>query len=153
MTIRLQTARGTNIPNAQDSEISSFDRNWAEKLPEKYRNADFRTGLSPKYNCHGLTFASRRTKVYDAGFISVILSDDQYLEIQREQEVKAGDIVVYYGDDGDPTHSGIVVSNSPPPLHVPLVLSKWGSGPEVIHRLHDVPPVYGANHRFFRCQL
>ena len=160
MTIRLQTAKATDIPNLQFSEVSAYERNWSASLPRKYPDVRFRTKVSPIYNCHGLTFASHRTRIPDPPSIAVILNDDRYVLIKEHGDVKPGDVVIYYGDDGDPTHSGIVLENVPPvllmdqpPVYNPLILSKWGSAGEAIHQLRDVPPVYGGNHQFYRCEL
>jgi hypothetical protein len=149
--IRLQTALKHDIPNLQFSEISAFERNWAADLPTHYPEATFRTALCARYNCHGLTFASRRTRIAEGSSIALIRVHDNYDEIER-RAVLPGDLVVYYDDDGDATHSGIVVANEEP-LFVPIIVSKWGSGPEAIHRYFDVPQVYGTNHVFLRCQV
>ncbi len=148
--IRLQTASRNDIPNIQRSEISAFERNWAEDLPAKYLTTTIRTDVSALYNCHGLTFASRRTRIEEFSSIALILRDDKYEEVPREQALP-GDIVIYYDDSGDLTHSGLVVLNEPP-LN-PLICSKWGNGPEFVHGLYNVPSVYGADHRFYRCRL
>jgi hypothetical protein len=160
MTIRLQTAKATDIPNLQFSEVSAYERNWSGSLPSKYPEVVFRTDVSGTYNCHGLTFASRRTRIPDSPSIALIINHDRYELIKDHRDVKPGDVVIYYGSDGDPSHSGIVLENTPPvlledtpPVYSPLVLSKWGSGPEAIHSLRDVPSLYGENHQFFRCRL
>jgi hypothetical protein len=89
-----------------------------------------------------------------------MLNDDRYVTIKEHRDVKPGDVVIYYQDDGDPSHSGVVLENAPPvlledvpPVYNPLILSKWGSAGEAIHRLRDVPAIYGGNHQFFRCEL
>jgi hypothetical protein len=150
-SIALQTALGTDIENEQGTEISAFERNWSVRLAQDHPNAKFRTGLSPTYNCHGLTFASRRTRIWDVSLIQLILREDLFEEIKEQHHVLPGDIVIYRDYNGDATHSGIVADNVGP-LFIPRVVSKWGSGPETFHALHDVPPVYGANHQFFRCR-
>jgi len=150
MIIRLQTAAGRDIPNAQDTEISTYERNWGAELPHAHPDADVFPGMSPTYNCHGLTFASRRTKITDPDAIARILMDDRYDQIDR-REARPGDVIIY-SRDGEPTHSGIVVENEPD-LFVPWIWSKWGNGPEVLHKYHDVHPVYGTDHRFLRCRL
>ncbi len=147
--IRLQTALRRDIPNLQLVEISAFERNWAADLPLSYKTVIFRTGLCPRYNCHGLAFASRRTRIPDGESVKAIRNDDGYVEVERHKALP-GDVVVYYGQDGDASHSGIVVANEGP-LYIPLIVSKWGSGPEVIHSLYDVPPLYGRNTVFLRC--
>jgi hypothetical protein len=84
---------------------------------------------SRKYNCHGLTFASRRTWIEAPAEIAKIIKDDEYEEVPFDR-VLAGDIAVYYVD-GDAEHSGLVVSVND--LKVPIVLSKWGACHEVVH--------------------
>jgi len=149
--IRLQTASRNDIPNTQRSEISAFERNWAADLSARYAPATIRTEVSASYNCHGLTFASRRTRIEEFSSLALILKDDKYEEVSRKQALP-GDIVIYYDNNGDLTHSGLVVLNDPP-LYIPLICSKWGNGPELVHGLYNVPSVYGADHRFYRCRL
>lgn len=149
--IRLQTSKGREIPNNQDFEIPAYQRNWVADLPGLYPRNKIRIALSPTYNCHGLTFASRRTQV-DPSSIKMILEDDAYVELERRQALP-GDIIIYASEDGDITHSGIVVANEPP-LYSPMVCSKWGLGPEMIHLFTDVHPMYGlSNMSFYRCRL
>lgn len=88
---------------------------------------------SRKYNCHGLTFASRRTWIWKPSEIQKILMDDDYQSVELK-DVLPGDIAVYL-QNGDPEHSGIVVEAG----YVPLILSKWGAAHEVIHRVNDCP--------------
>ncbi len=79
------------------------------------------------------------------------MSDDKYDEVKLGQ-VMAGDIVVYYSEEGDPNHSGIVVEAGGE-LLVPMICSKWSNAGEYIHGLRDCPSLYGPNFRFFRCAL
>src|SRR2546430_14604689 len=84
-----------------------------------------RTDPNPRYNCHGLTFASRRTCVLDENEISRILQEDGYEPVGREA-VLPGDIAVYYSNNGSSIdHSGIVVSAPEGPGGVPMICSKW----------------------------
>jgi uncharacterized protein YijF (DUF1287 family) len=78
-----------------------------------------------------------------------LLADDGYKEVTIG-DCRVGDIVVYY-KDGEAAHTGVVVDNDAA-VRVPIVWSKWGSGPEVRHALFDVPTVYGTHHRFFTCK-
>ena len=149
MAIRLETSQRRGIENHQDSELTRLDLNWARDIASSYPNAQPRTLPSATYNCHGLTFASRRTRVIKSAALAVILHDDEYHEVQLSA-AKAGDIVVYYSDTGDPNHSGIIVEAGPP-LAVPIVCSKWGHAGEFVHGLLDCPPIYGPITRIFRC--
>jgi hypothetical protein len=102
----------------------------------QYSRADHRpVGPSRKYNCHGLTFASRRTWIDKALEVRKILQDDEYRVVQPA-DVLPGDIVVYYVD-GDAEHSGLVVDKGD--IAGPVILSKWGFCHEVIHRIRECP--------------
>lgn len=149
MAIRLETSRRTGIDNHQDSELSAYHVNWARDLAARYPRAQPRTEQSPCYNCHGLTFASRRTRIEKSSGIQRILMDDDYHEILMK-DVLPGDIVIYYSETGDPNHSGVVVEFRPP-LLVPIICSKWSNAGEFIHGLRDCPTIYGPEIRFYRC--
>lgn len=149
MAIRLETSQRTGIDNHQDSELTASIVAWAKKLSRQFPSARRRTDASAGYNCHGLTFASRRAWVYRGRDLQRILADDQYAEVELPS-VLAGDIVIYRGDDGDFNHSGIVVEAGGD-LIVPLVCSKWAHAGEYIHALRDCPAVYGPHTTFFRC--
>lgn len=151
MSIRLETSKKTGIKNYQDFDISAQNKLWCGSLPKKHPLAQFRTLESPLYNCHGLTFASRRTKIVDDWAIKQILQDDAYQEIMISG-VLAGDVVLYLGNSGDPNHSGIVVE-VPRLAAYPIICSKWGFAGEVVHSLTDVPLMYGPRHKFYRCRL
>jgi hypothetical protein len=97
----------------------------------------FRMESSVAFDCHGLTFASRRTSISDSAEIRKILRHDGYRQIDAAN-VTPGDIVLYV-DDGDVAHSGIVVSV--PKDAPPLILSKWGKGPEALHPV-DICPTF-----------
>ena len=151
LEIRLETSKRRRIENEQDTEICGYSINWYRRLAKRHPNAKQRTDISAVYNCHGLTFASRRTRIIGRAIIDRIIEDDKYREIEL-QDVMPGDIVVYYSDDGDPNHSGIVVTPKIQ-INVPWVCSKWGGGGEFIHSIDDHPKTYGPNKIFFRCTL
>src|SRR5690242_18488233 len=100
MSIRLETSQRSGIPNHQDTEISKFHLNWSKQIKTMHLKAIERTKPSPLYNCHGFTFACRRTRVETNLSIQTILMDDKYEEVRLEH-VLAGDIVIYYSDEGD----------------------------------------------------
>lgn len=149
IVIRLETSQRRGIDNGQDSKISCFERNWAKDWMKMFPRIKKRTEPSPVYNCHGMTFASRRTKICKSSSINDILQDDKYEEI-ASNDVLPGDIVIYYSDLGDPNHSGLVVENGG---LMPLICSKWGNGGEFLHYLSDCPRLYGPIHKFYRCRL
>jgi len=98
-----------------------------------------------KYNCHGLTFASRRTAIESSRDVQKILDADGYHRIDSK-DIMAGDIVIFRASaesGGEIEHSGIVVdvSRRYPELivSIPKIVSKWGYGHEAIHAVNDGP--------------
>lgn len=95
----------------------------------------------PTYNCHGMTFAARRTTIEKSQEVVQILADDGYVKIPEDQ-VLPGDIVIYRDlpkNGGEIIHSGIVV-DIPTVLGTrqqPRVVSKWGHAHECIHSVQD----------------
>jgi hypothetical protein len=129
----------TRCENQVENEIDRRPiRTGDELLSEDYKK-DYSGGkhrpVAPtrKYNCHGLTFASRRTWISKTSEVMKILKDDEYEPIDIK-DVLPGDIVVY-SRNGDAEHSGIVIKSD----FVPIILSKWGPAHEVIHRVNDCP--------------
>lgn len=150
MMIRLETSKRTGIDNLQLFEVAQFERNWAKDIERQFPRVTQRTDVSPLYNCHGLTFASHRTRITESEGIDLILADDCWTEITDMQKLLPGDIVVYFSEEGDPNHSGLVVACGD---LVPTICSKWGSAGEYIHLLNDCFSIYGPIKRFFRCRL
>ncbi len=137
-SIILQTRRGRNISNTQSGFLTNVDKSMFPDLQKKYPKITLRGMPNPLYNCHGLTFASRRTAIYESEELWKIIKDDDYQEIGNK-DVLPGDIVLYFSDDGDIEHSGIVVSEPDPTFKIPQVLSKWGKYSEIIHRANNCP--------------
>ena len=147
--IELRTRTNNRIDNLQPWSYSHFEWKQLDEAPNKYENLGaVRLGeMCPIYNCHGLTFASRRTQVDGSNVtISMILADDGYVEVP-EKNCTTGDVVVYYGSDGNVEHSGIVLGRGD--MNVPRVWSKWGKGCEMYHPL-GACPWSGFPVRFYR---
>jgi hypothetical protein len=148
-SIDLSTRKGTKIENAFDRrDATDGERQQVLALRRQYLAARARpVGPSHIYNCHGLTFASRRTNIWNPAQVQVIIDEDDYREVPAA-DVMPGDIVIYFNAQlGDIEHSGVVVERHPP-LTL-LVLSKWGMAHEAIHALGDCP--YNATgSKFFR---
>jgi hypothetical protein len=106
--IVVQTRRGTPIDNNQSFDVTRYDEVVDLDLRARHRGATFRTGISPIYNCHGLTFGSRRTRIWQAQSVLTILTEDEYADVTIHQ-VLAGDIIIYTAENGDVEHSGVVV--------------------------------------------
>jgi hypothetical protein len=111
----------------------------ARDFKARYSTCDHRpTEVSLKYNCHGLTFASRRTAITESDAVQSILDDDGYRTV-NDDDVSVGDIVVY-SEYGDFSHSGIVTRADPVGnAKVVWVLSKWGRAHEVVHKVRECP--------------
>ena len=141
--LALETKRRTKIPNEVfwGSGITGFDFALAD-IERRYSDPPGfvrRLGYVPTYNCHGLTFASRRTTVLSED-VRQILPNDGYKQINRSDAL-AGDVVLYVAGNGDVEHSGIILYRE---QLLVLVLSKFGNLHEVVHRL-DTLPDYSFN--------
>jgi hypothetical protein len=154
VSLLLQTRLENDIENRQEAEYTIHRREMEllkmkTEFPLLVAAATLRREPSNLYNCHGMTFACRRTGIREQAVIKLILSDDGYFHI-RPKEALPGDIVLYYEKD-EITHSGIVVSEAVLDTEESIkVLSKWGGAGEYIHKVRDVPPIYGSRIRFFR---
>ncbi|WP_231410078.1 hypothetical protein [Ralstonia solanacearum] len=145
-SIRLQTAKGTDISNYQEHEVDLSEYSKLELHKKNYPDARRRNNPISLYNCHGLVFASRRTWVQgeDLGRVMV---DDGYSGV-AEKDVLPGDVVIYF-EEGVPYHTGLVVSvRSDGGLQSIEVCSKWGHSAEFVHHVARSP--YGAIYKFFR---
>jgi hypothetical protein len=138
--LRLDSTLSQQIANEQLDEISTFELNQLAELTAKYTfGVTQRSGPTPRYNCHGLTLACRRTGIFEAVTVIQALDHDGYREVTREQ-VQPGDLILYADTTGDLEHSGIVVvAPLAERLYIPMVLSKWGKGPELIHPGNHCP--------------
>ena len=139
----MRTRLNNDIDNIQPWHYSAFEWNQFGPQSTKYEKmgAVRISEACPVYNCHGLTFANRRTQVEEAGEMTVakILNDDGYQEVP-EAQTKTGDVVVYYNDQGQVEHSGLVVGRIVGSgLNVPEIWSKWGKGYEWRHPLRICP--------------
>lgn len=133
--LNLHTRRENQVENVIDRRPPrAGDQLLCDDYRRDYPAALHRpTSATRQYNCHGLTFASRRTWIWRPSEIRKILQEDDYERVDPEG-VLPGDIVVYV-HKGDVEHSGIVIAKGLPPL----VLSKWGPAHEVLHRVNDCP--------------
>src|SRR3974390_2172266 len=72
--IPLATKRGNQIRNDQQNRVIQLGRISAyKKMMEKYPLV-LRKGYSSNYNCHGMTFASRRTGIYEVNEVNKIIT-------------------------------------------------------------------------------
>ena len=151
-SINLETSEGNEINNYQVFSLSAFERNsFKDYSKENYPTVKFRNSPSPIYNCHGMSFASKRTNIDKAQEIKKILEEDNYKQVDQKSTLP-GDIVLYIDpDDGDIVHSGTVTSciDDDKDLQYILVVSKWGKFKEVVHNLYQTP-YKECIHKFFR---
>jgi hypothetical protein len=135
--LALQTRKGGVIDNAMNpARPHAGLLLQIQQLKLTYSEATHRdVGPSARYNCHGLTFASRRTGIYNPAQVQKILTDDGYRKLDMTDRPVCGDIAVYL-EDGDVTHSGIVAANI---NNIPWILGKWGECHEVIHPVNHCP--------------
>lgn len=143
-SIPLYTRRGREITNEQVLDIGAAQVERLRKLLQKKYGlvALERRPPTGVYNCHGLTFANRRTAIHDPAQVDLILVDDAYRRIKLS-DGQPGDIVVYY-DAREITHTGIilrVVEGVPEGmgLRSPEIVSKWGTAGEYVHRATEGP--------------
>ncbi|QCB54275.1 hypothetical protein E5675_07395 [Sphingopyxis sp. PAMC25046] len=128
-------------PNARTHGITAVSDDYKRRYPTAFHRS---TEPTDTYNCHGLTFGARRTRIYRPAEVRKILADDGYHEV-FPPHVEPGDIIVYFDEQGDADHSGIVVEiakradDSALLVPTPKVLSKWGSCHEVVHFFNDCP--------------
>ena len=117
---------------------------------EHHPNAILRSATAV-YNCMGLAFASRRTWVAPDSLdpvLRLILDEDDYRRLRNQQELEAGDLVIYRSPTEDSvSHVAVVlridVDFAKASRNV-IVVSKWGHGGEYIHQVEDVPYLLGA---------
>ena len=146
--LKLETRCENQISNEIDrTPAQPGDEMQVEALIREHKKAIHRTRSSRKYNCHGLVFASRRSKIWDSAEVAKILQEDNYVKISP-QGVLAGDVAIYF-HEGDAQHAGVVVEVFDNPKTT-KILSKWGLMQEVIHMAYDVPPYYGTEIEYYR---
>ena len=141
-SIPLATRTGREIQNHRDPDLSpaNVERTVA-KHKKKYPFAELRRPPTGQYNCHGLTFANRRTGIHAPRDVEHILEDDGYRKITLS-EVGIGDLAVCYNGD-EVSHTGVVVEVREGEgilnLRAARLLSKWGSCGEYFHMATEGP--------------
>ena len=139
MTIALATAANNPIANFTRSMSPQMHARCLQSHADYPLVRALRAGPSGRYNCHGMTFASRRTGIWNAATVQQILIDDGYRSVPV-RSVIGGDIIIYHAKSGDIEHSGVVLEPPVPDhLNMPLVCSKWGMSGEMIHWAHYCP--------------
>lgn len=137
--LALHTRLENPISNRLDRRAAAVGLNAAvADCVKRYPSAlHRRVGPCASFNCHGLTFGSRRTWIDGSNQIDGILSDDEY-SVVANKDVLPGDIAIYK-QAGQIEHSGIVVQIVDGLVKQPKILSKWGNLHEVVHLPRDCP--------------
>jgi hypothetical protein len=121
-------------------------------LSSRFAGVQKRAENTDMYNCHGMVFACRRTNIDDPEEVRKIMSQDEYIQIEVKS-VLPGDIIIYFSDDGDAEHSGIVVSKPErSTFNIPIVISKWGQLEEYIHAANRCPYNF-SNAKYYRIRI
>ena len=134
------TPRGTPVNamiysgKTSSFQISSITDQWTTAIQS--HDAHILSGAAYTYNCHGYAWYMSEG---GNGPLHIenpqpYLADGSYRKIKAREAVK-GDKVLY----GDGVHSAVVADE------LGWVISKWGNGPLVKHRLRDFPPEFGPN--------
>lgn len=146
MEIPLSTRLGTPIPNQQGAEIDPRRRPFLRQVLQAHGSLEVRSPETGQYNCHGLVFASRRTRIESPPLVELILREDGYRRIDESHAV-VGDLVIYR-HQGEITHAAVVTEvrhfGQGRPSFVSKVLSKWGDHAEYFHHPADVPNHFGS---------
>ena len=143
-SLRLDTYDGQAVPNSIDADPSAEMVALAMKFGLKgYMPGPWIIGPTGRYNCHGLTFASRRTNIPPAGDpnslqVKDLLARDRYS--LRVGTPRPGDIVSYTSAHGEIIHTGVVVRiDVLGDSRQIIVLSKWGGLGECEHHVNACP--------------
>lgn len=155
-SLKLQTRCCNDIENdlpdvrLDADEMRRSDGHMRELVAKQFgdtacRCLELRRHATLDDNCHGMTFANRRTNIRLSQTVEQVIREDGYVVV-ADADVKPGDIAVYYEAD-NPTeigHTGVVVRIEVlgTANRVPYVLSKWGRAGEYIHRVGTYPIRY-----------
>ena len=143
--LRLDTRTGQPIENEIAAPPTQQSLAREQILAIKFgANWEKRIGPCGIYNCAGLTWASRRTAIYEDAEWDKIYQDDDYRELKGSELPMPGDLAIYSQSDVGYLHVGQVLSLEPVLLPagelIPKILSKWdGASGEYIHHPMDVP--------------
>lgn len=156
MQLALENRKKVSIRNDYDeTPLTLREQKEAEDLRKKWGVPALHrpTKACNTYNCHGFTFASRRTNILIPAEIEAILRDDGYKKINL-QSVTAGDIVIYRDSTTQEiTHSGVVIEVIKEMLGtVPKVIGKWGNAHEVVHPYNHCPYIDRATVEWYRLE-
>src|SRR5437667_3629322 len=94
----IDSIEGAHIHNVQNwvqfqpHQVAGYEARWRAQHPHIVERT---AGCTDVYNCHGLAFAARRTKIYRTADVRQIFREDGYERIASINDVLPGDIVIY----------------------------------------------------------
>jgi hypothetical protein len=148
-SIKTHTSLNQEIINEQYETLSYQDKALPDSFESEFKSK-FYGAYNPFYNCHGLTFACKRTGIYDDNEIRKIIKAE-YMEVKSTKDVVVGDIILYSLDQNEDviSHSGIVVEVIQGISPVIKIYSKVRMGREIVHQ-YDVGPYKNNYKKFYR---
>ena len=90
ITLALETRKKNQIANTIDpGECVEGERLLIEQYKKQFHKATYRDFVGPciTYNCHGLTFASRRTCINTPSEVQKTLDEDGYKKIEMKENI------------------------------------------------------------------
>ena len=142
-SIGLSTKRGNYIHNTQFQSEQvpemiqakmEMHESFVQQTQTQLRSID------SSYNCVGLIFASRRTRI-EPNLVRWILQEDGYKPID-EQHTMVDDLVIYTLNKDEVVHIGRLIDkvlDEATNEYQWRILSKWGKDGEYLHKIKDVP--------------
>jgi hypothetical protein len=136
--IHFQTRRGTLVSLSTYPEEPPAKRAAYDRYLTRFTGIEKRREATASYNCYGMALSTRRGWI-DLNDVQTVLTDDGYRKIVGSEVPSRGDLVLYK-DSLTIEHIGLIVDIHPlGGSFIPLVLSKWGPGPEFIHSVARTP--------------
>ena len=139
------TPRGSAVSVEIRSELPADTIAWLdEEQTNRYPNATLIASSSGKYNCHSYAWYSNSTlNSYWMKDPSKYMSDGSYTRVQKINLASK----VYYTSTN---HSARVYDAEGSSINNAYVISKWGNGPVMVHKVYDCPYTYPNNNELLR---
>ena len=145
-SIVVQTRKGTDVHNVIEPAPGFQQLQFYRALLDRYgSNWEQRKPATGVYNCAGHVWASRRTALLEPVEWRLILDEDDYRRVEKDERKAPGDLVLYVDEASDEIlHVARILQLrpgvAPDAEQIPWVLSKWDSkSGEVMHSAYDVP--------------
>ena len=133
-TATVYTPKGSAVSVITRAEMSAAEIAGSNQYyKSKYPKATYVSTATAKYNCHSYAwYSSSTSNPYWMNSPSKYMSDGSYTRVQKISQASK----VYYPDDN---HSARVYDAEGNSINNATVISKWGSGPVMIHKVHYGP--------------